>query len=710
MARKREYLSDKFSVITRYSSEGTKDPLEEISKTVLRPGEQNIGFDTYSEKTARERFDIPKLQQIGKGSDRTVFDLGGGYVLKISQSERGLSQNAQADFFLAEEGIIPQIEEIGRNYVVMERVKTYQEATPEERKILAKFAEEVGGAGQAYRIHKSNANEERLLEALSNWGWDALSNYDIRSVGWGDIRKANLGVKDGKPILLDEGTINLVDFSEKPTGVKESLKDPEFRSIYYDSKRAKSEFGDQDKYTRFQSQEVEVQKMKQRIETLQEEIRRDLEDDPFGDNESFKQKYEEIERIENDILDKVDKEKYMEAQKQGMKEWIKEFSDVMANETEFAQWEGSDKQTKQVVTQQILLPTLRNDPFGQAIRNYAEIRNIGEGELINKIANSDTSHLENLADYILRDQDKIYKLITREMDYPWVKKGEKAKETARKQSKAEDALTILRGQKEKADMQKKMDKLETQREKNARESRREELEKMASYARAKDRMADSATKEDPDLLKIYQEGYDLATKKMNMGVGERIVGAIKGGKERVAEMFAPVWKAGRTLAMPISSRLKQIAPETYHIFKRMEYNVGKKVSNDMATLDDFIKGMKKMQENDMRELSLALLNADTNHAKKVLAKYNIADQFEKVRGVLDQIHKEATEVGIDVGYLDEYFPRMIKNLEGLMGKIEGGDSWTEFYQALKEEAKKKGTTVEELKPEDKAKVLNSMLR
>ena len=58
--------------------------------------------------------------------------------------------------------------------------------------MLAKFAEEVGGAGKSYRMNKSNANEERLLEALSNWGWDALSNYDIRSVGWGDIRKANL--------------------------------------------------------------------------------------------------------------------------------------------------------------------------------------------------------------------------------------------------------------------------------------------------------------------------------------------------------------------------------------------------------------------------------------------------------------------------------------------------------------------------------------
>lgn len=155
-----------------------------------------------------------------------------------------------------------------------------------------------------------------------------------------------------------------------------------------------------------------------------------------------------------------------------------------------------------------------------------------------------------------------------------------------------------------------------------------------------------------------------------MGAGERMAETLKGGKEKVGELFAPIWKAGRTLAMPISSRLKQIAPEAYHVFKRMEFQVGRKVASDLSVLDDFIKGMKKMQENDMRELSLALLNADTNHAKKVMARYNIADQFDKVRGVLDQIHKEATEVGIDVAYLDEYFPRMIKNLDGLMGKIE----------------------------------------
>lgn len=195
-----------------------------------------------------------------------------------------------------------------------------------------------------------------------------------------------------------------------------------------------------------------------------------------------------------------------------------------------------------------------------------------------------------------------------------------------------------------------------------------------------------------------------------MGAGERLVASLKGGKEKVGEMFTPIWKAGRTLAMPISSRLRKIAPEAYYVFKRMEFQVGKKVAKDLDNLDTFIQGMKKMQENDMRELSLALLNADTNHAKKVLARYKIDGEFEKVRATLDDIHKEALEVGIDAGYLDNYFPRTIKNLEGIMGKIEGRSDWTEFYQALKEEAKKKGTTVEELTKEDKAKVLNSMLR
>ena len=42
--------------------------------------------------------------------------------------------------------------------------------------------------------------------------------------------------------------------------------------------------------------------MKQRIETLKEEVRKDLYDDPFGDNESYKEKYEEIKKIENDPL------------------------------------------------------------------------------------------------------------------------------------------------------------------------------------------------------------------------------------------------------------------------------------------------------------------------------------------------------------------------------------------------------------------------
>ena len=66
-------------------------------------------------------------------------------------------------------------------------------------------------------------------------------------------------------------------------------------------------------------------------------------------------------------------------------------------------------------------------------------------------------------------------------------------------------------------MRAKMEKL-SPKENEKQRKLRDNLEQMASYARARDRMSDQATKEDPDLLKIYQEGYDMATKKMNMGV------------------------------------------------------------------------------------------------------------------------------------------------------------------------------------------------
>lgn len=73
---------------------------------------------------ARERFDIPNLKKISfGGSDRDVYDLGDGNVLKVAKNGRGLMQNANStDYYAEDAGLIPKTIEVGKNYVVKEKV------------------------------------------------------------------------------------------------------------------------------------------------------------------------------------------------------------------------------------------------------------------------------------------------------------------------------------------------------------------------------------------------------------------------------------------------------------------------------------------------------------------------------------------------------------------------------------------------------------
>lgn len=174
--------------------------------------------------------------------------------------------------------------------------------------------------------------------------------------------------------------------------------------------------------------------------------------------------------------------------------------------------------------------------------------------------------------------------------------------------------------------------------------------------------------------------------------------------------MAPIWKAGRVMLTPISSRLRNIAPEAYHALKRMEYKTGKAVADDMHNIDGFMEGLRKMRQDDYRVFNLALLNADNVKVKEIADKYGLSEDLNKARAVFDNIYSEAKDVGIDVQYLDNYFPRVIKNAEKLMNKLEKREDWNDFYQALKEEAKKQKITVDELSMADKSKILNNMLR
>lgn len=220
-----------------------------MTKWVLREWEPKISsnWDT-SWKLARERFNIPYLEKLWSGSDRDVYDLWNNQVLKVVKSARWLEQTAQwTDFYLQETGIIPKIFEQWDNYVVVEKVKQFKDMSKEERKIINDFISDMDSLRPWYR---QRADYGLISERLEKYGWEDLANYDMDTFGWGDIRKANLWIKNRKPILIDEWTINLTQTIKNYTWVR-NLDDPKFRDIYNRSKEIKRRLWDIDKNTMY---------------------------------------------------------------------------------------------------------------------------------------------------------------------------------------------------------------------------------------------------------------------------------------------------------------------------------------------------------------------------------------------------------------------------------------------------------------------------
>ena len=120
-------------------------------------------------------------------------------------------------------------------------------------------------------------------------------------------------------------------------------------------------------------------------------------------------------------------------------------------------------------------------------------------------------------------------------------------------------------------------------------------------------------------------------------------------------------------------------------------------------------GDKKRRKNkqDYAVLDLAMKNSDLNKAKEILDKYDMGSEFIKVRNMLDNIYARAEMVGYEPNYLSDYFPRRIKDSDGLMGYLEASDSYGVIQSNIKAKEKELGRRLEK---EERLKLINNLIR
>jgi hypothetical protein len=208
---------------------------------------------TDSNIVALDRFDFSKLEKIGSGSDRDVYSLANGSVVKVAKTARGLTQNIyEGDYIL--DSFIPAVSERGLNYVVVPQIYGLKSSDivttfDENAKVTGNVkASEMLSELSKYSQKDFDNRTNGLQATLSRYGFSDLLNYDVL---WSDFTaKRNWGYKDGKAWHTDAGTLGGMAMIDQYKGVK-NLDDADFKTMYDLSRAIKKELGDIDKNTMY---------------------------------------------------------------------------------------------------------------------------------------------------------------------------------------------------------------------------------------------------------------------------------------------------------------------------------------------------------------------------------------------------------------------------------------------------------------------------
>ena len=166
--------------------------------------------------------------------------------------------------------------------------------------------------------------------------------------------------------------------------------------------------------------------------------------------------------------------------------------------------------------------------------------------------------------------------------------------------------------------------------------------------------------------------------------------------------FGETWKK---IAVPLSTRAKRISPTLRNKLRRYEYDSLMVKQNYYKEIEPMLKKWREFSKEDSIAFDLALKNEVAEIRDEILKKYDAEEDFNKVREVLEDIYYKANDAGLEVGYIEDYFPRKVKDKDGLLSYLHGTDEWSSYQQALQRE-----DPYNEFTAEEQADFLDKFLR
>lgn len=181
-----------------------------------------------------------------------------------------------------------------------------------------------------------------------------------------------------------------------------------------------------------------------------------------------------------------------------------------------------------------------------------------------------------------------------------------------------------------------------------------------------DRLFTTDEEYEKEVLPLYKQNEELAD---SINQQETLSYKIKNNLNAITEAWKSFYD---TVIIPIDTQLGRISPELKKLLRKHTFDMTYQAKKDCDKITPFLKKIQEIKKNNTTVnyngtqfnaynlLSYALNNRDSCMVNKIVKSLDIKEEFEQVRALLDQLHEETESVGLSVGYLESYYPRMVK--------------------------------------------------
>ena len=131
------------------------------------------------------------------------------------------------------------------------------------------------------------------------------------------------------------------------------------------------------------------------------------------------------------------------------------------------------------------------------------------------------------------------------------------------------------------------------------------------------------------------------------------------------------------------------------------------IQKDLTSVTAFSDKVKAMSKEDYSDLDVELKNGQIAKINELLEEYDMATEFKEVQKVLDSLYERGNKVGFDIGYRENYFPRIVEDPKGLLDFLSDREDWSILNEAIK---RKEMAVVRDLTDPQKAQLIKNMIK